>query len=361
MSLQLCLGDVDADSQMSAEMIETISTQDATYEAIVELHGEKFQKASVRSGSSSSSGVEDAITGEAVYVSNSTHNYWMLLNAESPQDLDRYVEFLKRRAVIKKFWFLKIHKDGSTSFRTLLDLSVIKSMQSRLSFEAPATVGDGLKKTKQASKFYNTENGLIPFDLQSIEYKNLPDWRIVYEQAKLDNKDKITTVKKQYRADKILELVQLHKLSEYEAALIIDEYLNKSHVSASMVLKAADDNSYRVHQFLTQDATSWDIYDIFDYKKGLGKTYINVKNIFNANIYTYLRGGVTYNISFTIEEILHTLNALDYKEDVSKILFSLVEYVVHNKFSKESISKITETLESNNCSFEFERFYYQKL
>ncbi len=358
-ALQLCLGDIDADTQMSDEMIEVISTQDSTYDAVLELHGDGFSEVSVRSGSSSSTGIVDTVTEEPVYVSNSQHLYWILLNADTPQDLDRYVEFLKRRAVIKKFWFLKIHKDGSTSFRTLLDLSVIKSMQSRLSFEAPATVGEGLKKMKQTSKFYNTTNGLIPFDLQNIEYKSLPDWRVVYEQAKLDNKGKINAIKKQYRADKILELVQLHNFSESEAALIIDEYLTKSNVSASMILKAADDKSHKVSKFLIQGATSWDVYDIFDYKKGLGKTYINVKNIFNANVYTYLRGGVTYNISFTIDEILNILNTLDYKEDVTKILFALIDYVVTNEFGEDDVSKIIELLESNKCSFEFEKFYYK--
>ncbi|RLA73054.1 MAG: hypothetical protein DRG78_23030, partial [Epsilonproteobacteria bacterium] len=358
-ALQLCLGDIDADTQMSDEMIEVISTQDSTYDAVLELHGDGFSEVSVRSGSSSSTGIVDTVTEEPVYVSNSQHLYWILLNADTPQDLDRYVEFLKRRAVIKKFWFLKIHKDGSTSFRTLLDLSVIKSMQSRLSFEAPATVGEGLKKMKQTSKFYNTTNGLIPFNLQNIEYKSLPNWRVVYEQAKLDNKGKINAIKKQYRADKILELVQLHNFSESEAALIIDEYLTKSNVSASMILKAADDKSHKVSQFLIQGATSWDVYDIFDYKKGLGKTYINVKNIFNANVYTYLRGGVTYNISFTIDEILNILNTLDYKEDVTKILFALIDYVVTNEFGEDAVSKIIELLESNNCSFEFEKFYYK--
>jgi len=359
-NLQLCLGDIDVDEQMSDEMIETISTQDGAYDAVVELHGNDFKEVSVRDGSSSSSGIVDAQTEEPVYISNSHHMYWTLLNADSPQDLDRYVEFLKRRAVIVKFWFLKIHKDGSTSFRTLLDLSVIKSMPSRFSFEASATVGEGLKKIKQESKFYNTEHDLIPFDLQSIDYKSLPDWRVVYEQAKLDNKDKIDAVKKQYRANKILELVESHNLSEHEARLIIDAYLTKSNVSASMVLKAADNNSYRVYQFLTQDTTNWDIYDIFDYKKGLGKTYINVKSIFNASIYTYLRGGVTYKISFTLDEILTVLSTLDFTKDVKKILFSLVDYIVKNEFSEDDVVAIVDLLKSKNCSFEFEKYYYKK-
>ncbi|QSZ41213.1 hypothetical protein GJV85_03490 [Sulfurimonas aquatica] len=359
MSVQVCLGDVDIDEQMSEEMIKTISTQDATYDAVVELHGKEFQDVSVRSGYSSSSGLIDEETQQPVYISNSQHLYWTLLNANSSQDLDRYVEFLKRRAVIKKFWFLKIHKDGSTSFRILLDLSVIKSMQSRLSFEAPATVGEGLKKIQQESKFYNTENGLIPFDLHNVDYKGLPDWRVVYEQAKIDNEDKINAVKKQYRADKILELVQLYNLSEAEAALIIDEYLSKSIVSASMILKGTDNNPYRVYQFLTQDATKWDVYDIFDYKKGLGKTHINVKNIFNATIYTYLRGGVTYNISFTLDEIIVLLATLDFTKDVKKVLFSLVDYIVSNEFNKDDVNTIIDLLQSKNCSFEFEKYYYK--
>lgn len=357
--LQLSLGDIDVDEQMSEEMIKTISTQDGAYNAVVELHGEEFKDVSVRSGFSSSAGVVEESTNKPVYISNSQHLYWTLLNVSSPQELDRYVEFLKRRAVIKKLWFLKIHKDGSTSFRTLLDLSVIKSMQSRLSFEAPVTVGEGLKKIPLESKFYNTENGIVPFDLQNIDYKSLPDWRVVFEQAKIDNKDKIDAVKKQYRADKILELVQSHNLSPYEAGLIIDEYLTKSNVSASMVLKAADNNSYRVFDFLTQGATSWDIYDIFDYKKGLGKTYINVKSIFNASIYTYLRGGLTYNISFTLNEILTVLSTLDFTKDVKNILFSLVDYIVKNEFSKDEMLTILELLQSKNCSFEFEKYYYK--
>lgn len=358
--LQLCLGDVDIDSQMPDEMIEALSTQDKAYEAAKALHGEAFSDVSVRNGYSSSAGIVDAVTEESVYTSNSMHMNWSLSNVNSAKDLDRYVEFLKRRAVVMKSWFLKIHKDGSTSFRTILDLSVIKSMQSRLSFEAPATVGEGLKKIRQESKFYNTDNGLIPFDLEMIDYKSLPDWKVVYEQAKIDNRDQINAIKKQYRAEKILELVQLHNISENEAARIIDEYLSKSCVSASMVLKYTDGNPYHVYQFLTQDATSWDVYDIFDYKKGLGKTYVNVKNIFNANIYTYLRGGVTYAISFTLDEILTILNTLDYTKDVKKILFSLIDYLVENEFSEDDVACIVNLLNDKNCSFEFEKFYYKK-
>lgn len=355
--LQLCLGDVDPDAQMS-DLLKSFDSPDKVFEAITQLHGDLFIGTSARSGFGSSNGIIDTGTNEPVYESNSMHVYWTLINADE-KSLDRYVEFLKRRAVLKNYWYLKIHKDGSTSFRILLDLSVIKSMQSRFAFESLASVGEGLAQIKPVSTFYNTKNGLIPFDLSKVSYKNLPDWRVVFEQAKRDNKDKIEAVKKQYRADKLIELVQSYKLSEGEAALIIEEYLSKSTISASMILKAGDNNPYRVHDFLKQEVKHWEVYDIFDYKKGLGKTKLNVKNIFDANIYTYLRGGVTYAISFTLEEILLVLNGLDYTKDVKKILFVLVNYIVENEFCESDVGCIVDALASKNCSFEFEKYYYK--
>lgn len=356
--LQLCLGDVDPDAQMN-DLLKSFNSPDKVFEAITQLHGDLFIGTSARSGFGSSNGIIDTQTNEPVYESNSMHVYWTLLNADE-KSLDRYVEFLKRRAVLKNYWYLKIHKDGSTSFRILLDLSVIKSMQSRFAFEALASVGEGLAQIKPVSTFYNTENGLIPFDLSKVSYKNLPDWRVVFEQAKRDNKEKIEAVKKQYRADKLIELVQSYKLSEGEAALIIDEYLSKSTISASMILKAGDNNPYRAHSFLKQDVKYWEVYDIFDYKKGLGKTKLNVKNIFDANIYTYLRGGVTYAISFTLDEILLVLNGLDYsKENISNTLYALIEYVVNNAFKEEDVALIVDLLKDKKCSFEFEKYYYK--
>ena len=357
--IQPCLGDVDVDEQMPQEMIEKISTADGAYDAVVMLHGDDFKDVSVRNGESSSAGITDALTEALVYMTNSRHLYWTLLNANSSQELDRYIEFLKRRAVLTNLWFLKIHKDGSTSFRTVLDLSVIKSMNSRLVFEAPVTLAEGLKKVKTPSRLYNTENCTVPFDIEKLEYKNLPDWRVVFEQAKKDKKAEIEDVKKQYRADKILELVESYGLTQVEAVRIIDEYLSTQSISASMILKGGDGNPYRVFQFLTQDAKSWEVYDIFDYKKGLGKTYVNVHNIFDAKIYTYLRGGVTYSISFTLDEIVYLLNKLDYKKDLTKILFSLVDYVVANEFKDDAIETIVQTLEDNHSTFEFEKFYYK--
>lgn len=356
--LQLCLGDVDPDAQMS-DLLKTFDTPDKVFEAITQLHGDLFIGTSARSGFGSSNGIINSGTNEPVYESNSMHVYWTLLNADE-KSLDRYVEFLKRRAVLKNYWYLKIHKDGSASFRILLDLSVIKSMQSRFAFEALASVGEGLVQIKPVSTFYNTNNGLIPFDLSKVSYKNLPDWRVVFEQAKRDNKSKIEAVKKQYRTDKMIELVQSYKLSEGEAALIIDEYLLNSTISASMILKAGDNKPYRVYNFLKQGVKHWDIYDIFDYKRGLGKTKLNVKNIFDANIYTYLRGGVTYAISFTLEEILLVLNGLDYsKENINNILYALIDYVVNNGFKEGDVALVVGLLKEKQCSFAFEKYYYK--
>ena len=356
--IQLCLGDIDPDEQMNNQLKEII-TQDDAYKNVCDLHGNGFEDVSVRIGFGSSNGIRNSTTNELEYLSNSMHMYWLLKNV-TDKNINKYVEYLKRRAVELNLWYLKIHKDGSASYRILLDLSVIKSLQSRFVFEAPPSLGEGLIKDSPESKFYNTSE-LKYFDLDIISYKNLPDWKIVYEQAKIDNKDKINKIKQQYKANKIKELSKSHLMTISEATLIVDEYLSKGEISASMLLIGANNVTYRVHNFLTQNARTWEIYDIFDYKKGLGKTYVSVNHIFDATIYTYLRGGVTYNISFTLNDIFIVLNTLDLKNsNIDSILFKLIDYLVKSEFKENDVHLIINFLEEKNCEFEFAKYYYKK-
>ena len=361
-NIQLCLGDIDPDEQMS-EYLQNINTPDKIYESLNKLHGDSFKNVSVRAGYGSSTGIFNFDTNEQIYSSDSMHFYWLLKNVNN-KNINKYIEYLKRKAVELNLWYLKIHKDGSTSYRTLLDLSVIKSLQSRFVFEAPPSVGEGLVRITPDSKFYNTSNDINNeeniYDLEKVSYKNLPDWKIVYEKEKEKRKDDIKKIKKVYRAEKITELVQTNLLSNAEASLIIDEYLFKNTISASMILTGANNANYRVYNFLTQDTKSWDIFDIFDYKKGLGKTYVNVNNLFDATIYTYLRGGVTYNISFTLNEIFIILNTIDFsRKGINKILTSLIKYIVENEFNKDDIESIIKFIANKECKFEFEKNYYK--
>lgn len=141
---QLCLGDVDPDDQMPNDM-KDLDTQDKVYDAICKLHGDDFKNVSMRIGYGSSNGIKKIDTDETLYSSNSMHAYWILENI-TENNIKHYIEYLKRRAIITNQWYLKIHKDGSTSFRILLDVSVINSLQSRFVFEAPPSIGEGLKK-----------------------------------------------------------------------------------------------------------------------------------------------------------------------------------------------------------------------
>jgi len=354
------LFDVDPDDQMNDKLL-SIKTPDLLSDAFIAIFGNEFMKVSTRIGYGSSFGVKKNDTNELLNVSWSMHAYCMFINV-TEKALDNLIEFVKRKCVQEDLWYLKIHKDGSTSFRTLLDLSVIKSLKSRLIFEAPATIGEGLIQEIPTSTFNNCENGIVPFDISTISYKDLPSWKPVYEKEKIKQKDKILAQKEEFRTKMVDELIAKYNYDPSFAKEIINNYLETKLLSTSIQIQSSQNTYHTITQYLiVENVKQFDVYDFLDQQKGLGKSKIYVNNIFNAKLSTYLRGGNTYQVSFNLEEIKYILNSISFERyDIDKILYTLIDYLIDNKFDDNEVQVIIKIVDLKKSTFEFAKHYYIK-
>lgn len=357
--IQCTLFDVDPDEQMTQKLLG-INTPELLNEAFIEIFGDEFVKVSRRIGFGSSYGVSKQDTNEPLTSSFSMHAYLTFINATAKK-IDLLIEYIKRKAVEKGLWYFKIHKDGSCAFRTIFDLSVLKSINSRLVFEAPATIGDGLIQHIPESTFINCENGIVPLDINTISLKGLQDWRPVFEKEKLKRAKDIAVIKEKFRKDTIYNLVQRCGYDEKFAEWIINEFIEKKVLSASFQIYANDGVSCPISAYLKSDTPHFEVYDFLDPQKGLGKSRIYINKIFDAKLFTYLRGGTNYKISFSTHEILEILNTISfYRSDIDKILYTLLDYIVEKEMNDNDVQEIIRVVLIKKPSFEFTKNYYNK-
>lgn len=359
--IQGSLIDYDQDSQMPANLL-AINEPRKLHECLIQLFGESFVKSSARYGYGSSYGIKKKNVDEPSSANYSMHGYIVFENF-TDKSPDFLIEYIKRKSIELGLWFLKIHKDGSTSFRTIIDLSVIKSSNSRLIFEASATIGEGLEQNIPESVFYNCEDGIIPLDMNSLSLKGLADWKPFYEKEKIKQKQKIELVKEKYRDEAINELIQRYNYDPIKAKEIINKYLDTKSLSASHLIYASDNKPYSIHQYLMDpSARFWDVYDFLDPQKGLGKSKIYTNSIFDACITTYLRGGNKYQIIFDEDEILYILNNIKFdRNDINDILKSLIKYLINKSFSEKEVKKIIDVIKIKLPEFEFGKKYYHEV
>lgn len=119
--------------------------------------------------------------------------------------------------------------------RYAIDLSVLKSASSRLIFEAKPTCKDGLYQDRPQSLIWNL-NSQETLDLSKITYDHLPDWKPVYEQLKIENRELIQQTKEAYKTSKIEELVQ-KGFDITVATNIVAQYITESTFSVKTLVE----------------------------------------------------------------------------------------------------------------------------
>lgn len=229
----ILLGDYDPDKAMPEYM--ALKTFQEFYDVICKILPPEFTKVECLIGSGSSNGIKN-INGDLVYDSGSMHAYW-LNKSLSIQNIDKLIEYIKRACILHNLYYLKIFKDGSVGMRYMIDLSVLKSASSRLIFEAKPTCKDGLYQDRPQSLIFNqNKNTQEVLDLSKISYDHLPDWKPVYEQLKIQNKELIAQTKEAYKASKVQELVQ--KGFEITVATnIVSKYIEESLLSVKTLVE----------------------------------------------------------------------------------------------------------------------------
>lgn len=188
----LLLFDYDKSSDMPSNML--VNSTSELYTIFLQLFP-FLNTAEILFNYSSSSGITSK-EGIQLTQCNGIHGF-SIFTGITDESIDNFVEYIKRASVYLNLFYVKIHVNGNTSFQTIFDLSVLKSASSRLCFEASPTLNDGLIQIKPETFGWNLNTG-NSFDLSSISYDHLNDWRPAYEEAKFKIKDKIELVKEEY-------------------------------------------------------------------------------------------------------------------------------------------------------------------
>lgn len=227
----LLLGDYDFDESMPSHMI--IHSLDDFYSLLLKILPLGFNKVECLIGFGSSYGIKNS-KGDLINALFSSHAYWANTNV-SEETVNNLVEYIKRACIYHNLYYLKIHKDGSASMRYAIDLSVMKSALSRLCFESKPTCKNGLYQDRPQSLIWNMDSQET-LDLSKIYYDHLPDWKPIYEQLKIDNKDLIQQTKETYKASKVNELVS-KGLTQEVATNIVVKQIEESVISVKTLVE----------------------------------------------------------------------------------------------------------------------------
>uniref|UniRef100_UPI0040474C89 primase-helicase family protein n=1 Tax=Aliarcobacter sp. TaxID=2321116 RepID=UPI0040474C89 len=355
--LVLLLGDYDPDKAMPEHMI--LKTLQDFYNVLCLILPPEFNKVECLIGSGSSNGIKNT-NGELVYDSGSMHAYWINSNVNE-KNIEKLIEYIKRACILHNFYYLKIFKDGSTGMRFQIDLAVLKSALSRLVFEAKPTCKDGLYQDRPQSLIWNM-NSQETLDLSKFFYDHLPDWKPVYEQLKIENRELIEQTKEVYKTSKIEELVN-RGIDITVATDMVVKYIGESTLSVKFFVQ----DEYNIVQIISLLISINEyIYlkDPIEPEKGYMKAYLISNHIFDAEIFSYLHGGKKYKLDFELDDIHIILNYHKEHEQFEKILSALSSYLVEskktNKFVKIVSEKIYEITKNNELKEYFEHQYDMK-
>lgn len=113
---------------------------------------------------SSSSGIFNTLNNQYVYKDSNSYHMYIAFENCTKENLNNFIEWFKRKALEVGLWYGKIYKNGSIAFKTLIDLSPITSLCSRIIFEASPTVLTPLELRPQPTEFFN-KGSKIALDL----------------------------------------------------------------------------------------------------------------------------------------------------------------------------------------------------
>lgn len=294
---------------------------------------------------SSSSSVFNSNTNEYVNNTGSYHSYIVVTNCNK-ENLDRFIEYFKRKSLQVGLCYTKIHKDASTTYSTLIDLAPIKSLKSRLIFESLPSVKEPLCIKQQETKFYNIGSKKA-LDLSYFNPNELPDYRPAYEEYKKKIKPLIEQKKNDYKAKKIDTLIS-SGINKDTAKKMTDNFLEKKTLSCYDYLTDSNGLKEQIFNLLLNNSNEY-YNDIVEEDKK-GKVFIQKNGIFDSKIKTFCRGGVEYKITFDFNSIIYILQNLNSKDIKYKIkcLVALENLLYNDILKYDEIIEIEKILKQNS-------------
>jgi len=331
--------DFDYDEQMP-DLMKNIKMEDDFSMLLKEIFPE-LSEVEYFIRKSSSSGIFNTLTNEHVYKDKSSYHLYLVVSNCTKDNLENFIEWFKRKALQKGLAYIKIHKDGSTGFRTIIDLSPIKDLRSRMVFESEATSLEPLVVKRDSSRFYNIDSRKS-LDLSKFNPNELLDYKEWCQLEKKRLKIKIDTVKLNYKQEKTTTLVK-QGVEEKTAKKIVNEFLEEKTISCNDYLSKSDGIVYRIIDLLIEDSKGY-FNDVVEIEKK-DKSYILKKELFNSKVYTYSRGGCEYLVTFDFDGISYLINNTDIN---NKHLLALENLLMEDTFTVEQIFKIEELLVKND-------------
>ena len=329
--------DFDFDDAMPDAMKQIKSPEDffnATLKIIPELNEvELFIRPS------SSSGIFNTLTNLYVYQNTNSYHMYLVMENCTKENLDNFIEWFKRKSLQVGLCYGKIYKNGSVAFKTLIDLSPLKSLCSRIIFEARPIVIAPLEIRPQPTVFFN-QGSKIALDLSKFNPNELPDYRSAFEDYKKLLAPKVAEIKAQFIDKKEKQLV-VEGIPELEAKKIVQRFMNDEQLSCNDFLIKADGIKIKVLDALLSPTREY-FNDILDEQKK-SKAYITRKGIFNAKISSFANGGCSYKIHFDFEDIKYILTNL--QADV-KCLVALENLLIEDFLTPKEIIELETILKA---------------
>lgn len=331
--------DFDFDEFMS-EMMKQIKSPEDFFNAMLNVIPE-LNEVEILIRPSSSSGIYNTLTNQYVYQNTNSYHMYLVMENCTKENLDNFIEWFKRKSLQVGLCYGKIYKNGSVAFKTLIDLSPLKSLCSRIIFEARPIVIAPLEIRPQPTVFFN-QGSKIALDLSKFNPNELPDYRTAFEDYKKLLAPQVAEKKAQFIDKKEKQLIA-EGLSETEAKKIVQRFMNEEQLSCHDFLIKADGTKIRVLDALLSPIREY-FNDIVDEEKK-SKAYITRKAIFNAKISSFANGGTSYRIGFDFESIKYILTNLqaDVKYKV-QILVALENLLVEDFLTPKEIIELEKIL-----------------
>ena len=154
----------------------------------------------------------------------------------------------------------------------------------------------------------------------------------------------------------ILNLVWKNGIEKNEAKEIVKKFLNENKISCNDFLIKADGTKINILDAILSPTREY-FNDIIDETKK-SKTYIKQKGIFDAELFSFSSGGISYKINYTFEDIkkiLLNLQAADIQYKI-KCLVALESLLVEDFLTPQEIIELETILKAQGFLLENNSF-----
>lgn len=307
---------------------------------------------------SSSSLVFDSETQLPLKKYNGFHLYFIACMV-TIGNLKNFIEYLKRQAIELDKFAIKIDKNGSSRAVYIYDEMPLKLTQSGLKFETIPTVASPLILLEK-KYIYKNQGSKRALDLSKFDINSLPDPSLKIEKAKLEKKDEIEKIRNKYIESKIGPTIVNYKCSEIEAQRIIKNQIETSELNVNDIIYTDKSGSKYIWDLIVKPNCEINCADPLDPQKGQSKAVFYTNYIFDCIISSRVRGGISYQIAFTIEQIGIILKHQNkyYPATIDKVLNSLSKYIIRKNLSSNDILAISNILnEDKDLQDKFQKIF----